>query len=318
MAEKVIAVLGATGAQGGGVVRAILADPTGGFRARAITRNPDSDKGKALKAAGADVVAADLDDVESLKKAFAGAYGVYGVTNYWEHMKPERETQQAKNIAEAAKAAGVQHVIWSTFEEVRKIYPLSDTRMPTLMEQYKVPHFDAKAAAHPSFDPKTTTFLYTTFYWDNMVYFGMQPTKNEDGTYSLTLPMGDRKLAGIAAADIGPCAYGVFKKGGDLIGSSVGISGDQLTGTEMAAKMSKALGVEVKYNAVTPDTYRSFGFPGADDLGNMFQYYAEHEAEFCRFRDPKASRALHPGLQSFDQWLAANAKRIPLEQPQTS
>ena len=318
MADRIIAVLGATGAQGGGVVRGILADPQGGFKARAITRNPDSDKAKALKDAGAEVVAADLDDVGSLRKAFAGAYGVYGVTNFWEHFSPAKETQQAKNIAEAAKAAGVKHVVWSTFEDTRKKYPLSDTRMPTLQDSYKVPHFDAKAEAHPSFDPKTTTFLYTSFYWDNMVFFGMQPTKNEDGSYSITLPMGDRKLPGMAAADIGQCAYGIFKKGGDLIGTTVGIAGEHLTGTQMAEKMTKALGVEVRYNAVTPDVYRSFGFPGADDLGNMFQYKAENEAEYCGIRDLKFSREMYPGLQTFDRWLAANGKRIPLEQPQSS
>jgi uncharacterized protein YbjT (DUF2867 family) len=320
MADRIIAVLGATGAQGGGVVRSILADKSGGFAARAITRKPDSDKAKALAAAGAQVAAADLDDVESLKKAFAEAYGVFAVTNFWEHFSPTKETQQGRNIAEAAKAAGVKHVIWSTFEDTRKKYPLSDTRMPTLQGNYKVPHFDAKAEANHFFADAgvPTTFLYTSFYWDNMIFFGMQPKKGEDGKYAITLPIGDRKMPGIAAADIGSCAYGIFKQGGDLIGRTVGIAGEHLTGAQMAAGLTKALGVEVRYNAVPPDVYRSFGFPGADDLGNMFQYKAENEAEFCGIRDLKFSRRMHPGLQTFDQWAAANAKRIPLEQPQTS
>jgi uncharacterized protein YbjT (DUF2867 family) len=316
MAEKTIAVLGATGAQGGGLARAILADPAGGYRVRAITRNPASDKAKALAAAGAEVVAADLDDVESLKKAFAGAYGVFGVTNFWEHFSPAKETQQGRNIAAAAKAAGVEHVIWSTFEDTREKYPLSDTRMPTLQERYKVPHFDAKAEAHPAFDAAKTTFLCTSFYWDNMIFFGMQPQRTADGAYAITLPMGDKKLPGMAAADIGPCAYGIFKRGGSLRGRTVGIAGEHLTGGQMAEKLSRGLGVEVRYNAVTPDAYRALGFPGADDLGNMFQYKAENEAAYCGLRDLKFSRELNPGLQTFDQWLAANAKRIPLEQPQ--
>ena len=104
-----------------GSCRAILADPNGGFAARAITRDPTKDKAKALAAKGAEVVQADLDDVESLKKAFAGAYGVYAVTNFWEHFSGEKEKAQAKNIAEAAKAAGVKHVIWSTLEDTRKL-----------------------------------------------------------------------------------------------------------------------------------------------------------------------------------------------------
>ena len=93
--KKIIAVTGATGTQGGGLVRAILADPNSGFTVRAITRDPNKDKAKALAAAGAEVVQGDLDDVESLKKAFAGAYGVYGVTNFWEHFSGEKEKAQA-------------------------------------------------------------------------------------------------------------------------------------------------------------------------------------------------------------------------------
>ena len=126
---KVIAVLGATGGQGGGLCRAILADPGGGFSCRAVTRDPIKDKAKALATAGAEVVAADLDDVESLKKAFAGVDGVFGVTNFWEHFSGEKEKAQAKNIADAAKAAGVKHVIWSTLEDTRWVR-LPDDREP--------------------------------------------------------------------------------------------------------------------------------------------------------------------------------------------
>src|SRR5215217_5577263 len=122
--QQVIAVIGATGAQGGALVRAILADKSGGFAARAITRHVDSDKGKALAAQGAEVVAADLDDQASLERAFAGAYGVFGLTNFWEHFSPEKELAQAANIARAAKAAGAQHVIWSTLEDTRRWVPL--------------------------------------------------------------------------------------------------------------------------------------------------------------------------------------------------
>ena len=105
--KKVIAVLGSTGSQGGGLCRAILADAAGGFACRAVTRDTSKDKAKALASAGAEVVKGDLDDVESLKKAFAGAHGVYAVTNFWEHFSGEKEKAQAKNVAEAAKAAGV-------------------------------------------------------------------------------------------------------------------------------------------------------------------------------------------------------------------
>src|SRR5262245_10033549 len=164
--KKIIAVIGATGTQGGGLARAILADPNGGFAVRAITRDVNKDKAKALAAAGAEVVSADLDNVESLKKAFAGAHGVYAVTNFWEHFSAEKEKVQAKNIAEAAKAAGVAHVIWSTLEDTRKFMAADDKRMPMLQGQYRVPHFDAKSEADAYFSGVPTTYLLTTFYWD--------------------------------------------------------------------------------------------------------------------------------------------------------
>ena len=150
--RKVIAVVGATGAQGGGLVRAILADPNGGFACRAITRDPSKDQARALAGKGADVVKANLDDGESLRKAFAGAYGAYCVTNFWEHFSGEKEKTQAKNIADAARTAGVSHVIWSTLEDTRNLMAPSDTRMPMLQEKYRVPHFDAKAEANAYFE----------------------------------------------------------------------------------------------------------------------------------------------------------------------
>src|SRR5271169_5955065 len=181
--KKIIAVMGATGSQGGGLVRAILSDPNGGFAARAITRDVNSDKAKELAKLGAEVVKADIDDVESLKKAFAGAYGAYCVTFFWNHFSPEKENANATAMAQAAKHAGLKHVIWSTLEDTRKWVPLSDNRMPTLMGQYKVPHFDSKGSADHVFTDLglPVTMLLTAFYYDNFIHFGMGPTKGPDG-----------------------------------------------------------------------------------------------------------------------------------------
>ncbi len=313
--KKIIAVVGATGAQGGGLVRAILSDLSSGFTARALTRDVNSDKAKALAKLGAEVVAADVDDVESLKRAFKGAYGVYCVTFFWAHFSPEKEVAEANAMAKAAKHAGIVHVIWSTFEDTRKWVPLSDSRMPTLMGKYKVPHFDAKGEANQVFTDLglPTTFLLTSFYWDNLIYFGMGPKKGPDGKLAITLPMGDKKLPGIAAEDIGKCAYGIFKKGPEFIGKTVGIAGEHLTGAQMAAALTKALGQEVRYNDVPPEVYRSFGFPGAEDLGNMFQFKRDFEQVYCGARNLDVARALNPSLQTFDRWLAQNKNRIPLE-----
>jgi uncharacterized protein YbjT (DUF2867 family) len=312
--KKIIAVVGATGAQGGGLVRAILNDPSSGFSVRALTRKADSDKAKELKTLGAEVVAADLDDVESLKKAFAGAYGAFLLTNFWEHFSPEKEFEQAKNMAQAAKQAGVQHVIWSTLEDTRRWVPLSDNRMPTLMGKYKVAHFDAKGEADKLFTEAgvPTTFLLTSFYWENLIFFGLGPKKGPDGKLALTYPMGDKKLPGIAVDDIGKTALAIFKKGKEYIGKTVGIAGEHLTGKQMAAALTKALGQDVRYHDVSPEEYRHFGFPGAEDLGNMFQFKRDFENVFAGARNPAVARALNPSLQNFETWLAHNANRIPL------
>jgi uncharacterized protein YbjT (DUF2867 family) len=315
MAEKkIIAVLGATGAQGGGLVRAIQADRESPFRARALTRNPASDAAKALAALGAEVVAADVDDEASLTRAFTGAHGAFCVTFFWAHFSPEKELAEAGAMARAAKKSGVSHVVWSTLEDTRKLCPLSDDRMPTLMGKYKVPHFDAKGEANSVFTALVpTTLLNTSFYWDNLIYFGAGPKPGPDGQLLFTLPMGEQKLPGIAAEDIGRCAYGIFRKGKEHIGKTVGIAGEHLTGQEMATQLSKALGRPVRHNPVSFEAYRSFGFPGADDLGNMFQFKHDFNAEFRGARNPAVARALNPALQTFEMWLKENAKKIPLE-----
>ena len=310
--SKLIAVIGATGGQGGGLAKAILADSSAGFSLRALTRNAASDKAKALAANGAEVVAADLDDADSLQRAFAGAYGVYAVTNFWEHFSPEKELTQAASIAKAAQETGVQHVIWSTLEDTRQWIPLTDDRMPTLMGKYKVPHFDAKGEADAFFADVPTTCLRTSFYWENFIYFGMGPQKGPNGTLAITLPMGDAKLPGIAVDDIGKCALGIFREGGALVGKTVGIAGEHLSGAEMAAALTRALGKEVVYNEVPPEVFRGFGFPGADDLGNMFQFNRDFTDVFRAHRDVNFSRSLNPALQTFDTWLASNKDRIPL------
>jgi uncharacterized protein YbjT (DUF2867 family) len=315
MSKKIIAVMGATGSQGGGLVRAIQHDSKGEFTARALTRDPNSDKAKALAALGAEVVHTDIDDPATIRKAYEGAYGAYCVTFFWAHFSPEKEQAEAKSMAQAAKDAGLKHVIWSTLEDVRKSIPLSDNRMPTLQGKYKCPHFDSKGESNHFFSDLglPVTFLLTSFYWDNFINFGMGPKKGADGKLTLTLPIGDAKMPSMAAEDIGKCAYGIFKRDGDLIGKTVGIEGEAPTGKQMAASFAKALGQDVTFNPVPPDVYRGFGFPGAEDLGNMFQFYHDCEKDFAAARSQEFSRSLNPELQTLDQWLAQNKSRISLD-----
>ena len=316
MPEKTIVVVGATGTQGGGLARAILDDPDSEFAVRALTRNANSDEVRRLRDQGAEIVEADLDDPDTVVEAFDGAWGAFCVTFFWEHFSPDTEKAHARTMAEDAEAAGLEHVIWSTLEDTRNWIPLEDDRMPILEEEYKVPHFDVKGASDAFFEEAgvPTTFLLTSFYWDNLIHFGMGPRRMEDGSLGFVLPMGEAKLPGIAGEDIGKCAYGIFQLGPRRASKRIGISGENLTGVEMATGLSDALGLKIQYVDVPPEVYRSFDVPGAKDLGNMFQFKRDFNEDYCRPRDPERARALNPDLKSFAEWLADNKDRIPVEE----
>lgn len=302
--KKIISVVGATGAQGGGLANAILADPDGPFAVRAITRRASSDKARALASRGAEVVEADLNDEPSLRQAFAGTYGAYVVTNFWEGMSPQKELAQAGNAARAAKDAGLRHVVWSTLEDTRAHIPVTDPRVPTLEGKYTVPHFDAKAEADELFLDLgvPTTLLRTTFYWE--AFLQLFPLRRDDTSrLVVTLPMGDSPLAGIAVEDIGRIALTIFARGAELIGATVSIAGEHLTGEQLAAAFTEALGEPVAYRPPTNDEFRALGFPGADEVANMFYFYTHFADTFTGARDLDVVRKLHPGLQTFRDWL---------------
>src|SRR5215469_11334466 len=197
--KKIIAVFGATGAQGGGLANAILDDPDAEYTLRALTRNPTSDAARALAARGAEVAKADLDDEDSVRKALDGAYGAFVVTAFWEYMSAERELAQVRAAANAAKAAGLAHVVWSTLPDTRKYIPLDDNQVPTLQDKYKVPHFDGKGEADQLFVDAgvPTTNLSTTFFFESFVTL-FPPMRDDDGRLFITLPIGQATLPGIA------------------------------------------------------------------------------------------------------------------------
>ncbi|MFF9909575.1 NmrA/HSCARG family protein [Streptomyces sp. NPDC013457] len=310
--KKIITVFGATGSQGGGLVRAVLSDPDEEFAVRAVTRHLESDAARELERLGVtDIVQADMDDPPSLAPAFEHAYGAFLVTPFWEHMSAAREKDQALALARAASHAGVQHAVWSTLEDTRACIPLDDDRMPTLQEHYKVPHFDAKAEADRYFTEEgvPTTFLRTTFYWENFFDF-FPPSRGEDGSLRLNFPMGDHRLSGMAAADIGRTALAILKRGTDLIAATVSIAGEHLKVADIAAALGEARGEPVLYRPLTPDAYRAQGHPGADEAGNMFQFFADCEEPYTRARDLTAARDLNPALQDFATWLAAHRDEV--------
>ncbi len=312
--KKVIAVAGATGAQGGGAARAILADPESGFTVRALTRDPDSPAARELVALGAEVVRADFGDESTVHKAFEGAYGAFLVTNFWAHGSAAQELAEIDVLARAAAATGLRHVVWSTLEDTRVLLPLEDSRMPVLQEKYNVPHFDIKGEGNELFSQAgvPTTFLNTTFYFQGFLQ-GLGPQRGEDGVLALNLPLEDGKLlAGVDVADIGRTAFAILQGGESFIGQTVGLAGDHLTGAQYAEKLARALGEPVRFQSVPYDYFRTLDMPVAAELGNMFQYYGDFDREFTGARDLTRVREINPALKSFDDWLAENSSKFEL------
>ena len=309
--KKVIAVLGSTGSQGGGLCHSLLDHPTkGDFACRAITRDPTKAKAQELKNKGAEFIRADIDDVASLSEAFDGAYGVFAVTNFWEHQSAKKEKQQALNIANAAKQAGVKHVLWSTLEDTRQFMSSSDTRMPLLQGNYRVPHLDCKNEANEYFNDLPTTYLITSFFWENLYNFEMCPKKSESGDFIWTMPMGDARLAGHATTDIGKAVHGIFANGTQYIGKTVGIVSEALTVKQMSAVVAKEFNVTVHYNPIDADTFRTFPIPGVEEIGNNFQYFRDFNDEFLKFRSVESMNNLNPNPQSFADFVSAHRDQI--------
>jgi uncharacterized protein YbjT (DUF2867 family) len=312
--KKIIAVVGATGSQGGGLVRAILDDWNGPFAVRALTRNPDSRKAKEFAARGAEVVRVDLDDEAGLRTAFDGAHGAFVVTNFWEQLTPEQtavrsrarmELDHAANAARAAKAARLKHLVWSTLEDTRPHFEFLGSEPPTIEDGYKVPHFDAKNEANAHFTALgvPTTFLETSFFYEMFIAAGLGPRRGADGEAALTIPMGDSVMALVAAEDIGRTAHGIFLAGARFVGRTVGLAGTHATGGHLAALFAKVLGERVAYRPMTHDQLRAAGFPQAEELGNMFQFFTEAADTFVGNRDPGLIREINPRLQTLEDWL---------------
>jgi uncharacterized protein YbjT (DUF2867 family) len=299
MSDKKILVLGATGAQGGGVARHLLA--SGDVSVRCLTRNPNSDKAAALASAGAEVLKGDLDNIDSVFAAAKGCWGVFAVTNFWEHFGKEKEFQQGKNVVDAVSQAGVEHMVFSTLPHVSKI----------TKGALDVPHFDGKGQIEEY--ARTTgagaTFLHVAFYYENWLSF-FPPQKQEDGSFVFGFPQGDTKLAAVCVEDVGGVVAGIFNDPSRYKDKVVGAVGDDLPAANYANMMSRALGKQIVYNYIPRDVFASFEFPGAEDLANMFEYNRLHIPD--RQADLEESRLLYPRMQSFETWIRANKTKFNL------
>jgi uncharacterized protein YbjT (DUF2867 family) len=258
------------------------------------------------------VVEADLADEGSLRAAFGGAYGAFLVTPYWEHRSPARELSEVDNLIGAAGAAGLRHVVWSTLEDTREVIPAGDDRMPMIEGGYRVPHFDVKGGSADALFAKSglpTTYLLMSFYWDNLLAL-QKPQRDPDGTLALHLPIGDTAIAGASSDDIGQAVLQVLRRPDETIGATIPVAGDHLTGEQIAAALGTVIGEPVAYRPPTHDQVRGLGFPGAGELGNMFQYYTEFPASYLGRRDLEAARRFNPHPLSLTDFLAAHRAEL--------
>jgi uncharacterized protein YbjT (DUF2867 family) len=293
--EKTILVTGATGAQGGSVVRHLLKG--GKFKVRCLTRKPDSERARGLVKAGAETVRGDLGNPESLQAAMKGCYGVFGVTNFWEHF--EKEAFHGKNLIDAVKEAGIEHFVFSTLPSAQK---LSDGKL-------EVPHFDLKARMeeYARSLKLPATYAHVAFYYENFLYF-FPPKLQEDGSYLFGLPQGETPLAAVGVEDVGGVVATIFDRPGEFRDLTVGIVGDDLPCSKYAEIMSRVLGKKILYRYIPREVFAKFGFPGAEDLANMFEYnrlfIPNRQADF------EQSLALYPEMQRFKPWVEANKERF--------
>jgi uncharacterized protein YbjT (DUF2867 family) len=258
--KKLIAVIGATGQQGGGVVHALQA--SGQFKVRALTRNPG--KHREL---GDEVVEADLDRPETLKAAFEGAHGVFLVTNFWE--EGTDELKQATAAVRAAKDAGVKHFIWSTLPDVEAISG----------GKFHVPHFTGKARidrivkeagfAHH-------TFVIAPFFYQNLVG-SLAPQKQADGSVGWALPI-DPTVRSLHMGDItelGNIVAGAFAHPNEVgNGEHLALVGDFMSFNEIVDTLNRQ-GNKFSFKQVPKEVFATF-FAGAAEVAEMFSYFQAH------------------------------------------
>ncbi len=297
MADKpIILVTGATGSQGGSVAHFL--SKSGKFSVRALTRDTHSKKAAALTAEGAEVVEGNLDDKDSLVKAMKNCYGVFGVTNFWEHF--DKEAQHGRNLTDAVKESSIEHFVLSTLPPVNKISG----------GELSSPHFDIKAEFEDYAKSLNLniTFTHIAFYYDNFINF-FPLKKGEDGNFHFGFPQGENiKLGGVAAGDTGGVISAIFENKDQYLGKTIRIVGDALYPQDYAKVMSEILGVKVIFDYIDRKTFSGFGFPGAADIADMFEFYTQFIPDEQKAIDE--SKKLFPAIKNFETWLTENKSRF--------
>ena len=322
--KKIIAVFGATGAQGGAVLRALLA--TSDYSVRAVTRNPNSEKAKALaELDGVEMVQADANDLEQVTQALEAAYGAFFVTNPFDPTScatPDMECHQAKNFATAAETVGLKHAIWSTTEN-----PLDDIGddsdiIPSLThptsdggtKDYKVPHFENKAIGDQYFEKVSipTTYVLPGFFYDNFFSYFPIDRDAKTGSLGFCIPTGDAAIPMVSSNDIGKFVCAIFQAGPFAHASQkLGIAAEHLTMDEVAKVLSTVLDEPVKNNPyVTAEMLATFGFPGCQEISNMFLYERDYSEQYRSKRSVEATKKVCGDLTTFAKYAEENKERF--------
>jgi len=294
MADTIL-VVGATGMQGGGVARHLL--KRGVFNVRCMTRRPDSEPAGLLKQHGAEVVQADLDNSESIRRAVEGCKGVFGVTNFWEAYF--REYDQGVNLINAAAEAEVGHLVLSTLPSAKSMS----------QGALELPHFETKARMeeHAQLRSAPFTFVHVAFYYENFLNY-FPPRGQPDGNYSFGFPLGDACLGAVAAEDIGGVVAKIFESRPEFVNKTLEIIGDEMPARTYAEIMTLVLRRKIAYSHVARETYASMGFPGARELADMFEflrvYTPSRRAHITRCRH------LFPEMQTFETWIENNVHKF--------
>jgi uncharacterized protein YbjT (DUF2867 family) len=294
--KKVIAVVGATGQQGGAVVRALQAGNQ--FKVRALTRNPAKHRELADE-----VIQADLNRPETLAAAFEGAHGVFLVTNFW---KGGTEVDQATAAVRAAKDAGVKHFVWSTLPDVEAISG----------GKFHVPHFTGKAKVDRIVKEAgfaNHTFVIAPFYFQNLIGV-LAPQKQTDGSVGWALPL-DPTVRSIHMGDItelGDIVAGAFAHPDQAgHGEYLPLVGDFMSFNEIIDTLNRQ-GHNFSFNQVPKEVFASL-FPGAAEIAEMFDYFQTHTYLGSDSRDQIALANKIAGRQrsKFSAWARVNFPAPP-------
>lgn len=293
MSKKTVLVTGATGLQGGSVARHLLG--SGYYNVRCLTRNTNSEKARALRAAGAQLAAGDLADRASLTSAMTGCDAVFAVTNWWEGLDSAKEVAHGRNLVDAAVETRIAQFLFSTLPGAKTI---SGGKIP-------VAHLDTKEVIEQYARSQGLNGVYfnVAFYFENFISFQMLQSQ-PDGTLAFGFPQGDVPLAGVGIEDLGGVVKAVLERWDEFQGKVVGVVGDDKPCSEYAEVMTRVLGRKTVYQHIPRDAYAKFPFPGAEDLAAMFEFNRLYIPN--RKADVELCRRLYPAMRDFESWLKAN------------